>query len=141
MRWGILFSVLGVFCIPTVSNSASVTYCDNGYVAELVQVSINPENPEPGSTYETSVSFWWPDQQPPVSEGSQELRVTLSGFPVVNTESPLCDNVPCPIVNGWNNHTWKGGVPSGVSGSVVVYENWKTKDGKSIVCFDVGYTI
>jgi hypothetical protein len=121
--------------------SATVSYCDNGYIAELGSVVIVPDDPVPGDKYQTMVSFWWPDLQPSVSEGSQELRITLSGFPVANTKSPLCDNVPCPIVNGWNNHTWEGDVPKGVHGDVHIYENWLTADGKSIFCFNVVYYI
>jgi len=121
--------------------SATITYCDNGYIAELASVVIVPDVPVPGDTYQTRVSMWWPNLQPSVSEGSQVLRITLSGFPVVNTKSPLCDNVPCPIENGWNNYTWDGDVPTGVHGEVQVYENWLTADGKSIFCFNVAYSI
>ena len=139
MRWFTVFSLLSGAIMSGMAST--VTYCDNGYIAELGSVVIVPDDPVPGGKYKTRVSFWWPELQNPVSAGTQELRVTLSGFPVTNTKSPLCDNVPCPIVNGWNNHTWEGDVPTGVHGTVQVYENWLTHDDRSIFCFNVGYNI
>lgn len=136
-----LVKLLTIASLFSYGMTADIMLCDGGFLAELVDISIVPSDPYPGESYTTHVNFWWPDSQKPVTDGKQYLKVTLSGFPLVDNGEPLCDNVPCPIVNGWNNYSWSGDVPSGVHGDVVVSEDWKTVNDDSIVCFSVRYYI
>lgn len=121
--------------------SSSIRVCDTPMLAENVTITLIPENPSAGGTYVVGVDLQIPSSSSPIIDGTQSIVVTLSGFPIVNTNEKLCENVPCPIVPGWNNNTWPGNVPSGVHGNVVIREIWNTLNHDEIVCFEVGYSL
>jgi hypothetical protein len=121
--------------------ASTIHICDQPMLAQTPTITLTPENPIQGGTYVISTAFTMTNLQTDITSGTEDLKVTLSGFPIVNEQLPLCDNVPCPIGNGFHNFSWNGDVPTGVHGSVLVSENWKMDNGSSILCFSVGYVI
>lgn len=128
--------------LPFVRGS-QITICDGSMLAQYPRIQIVPQNPIPGDSYTISTTFTiehLPSSQT-INDGTESLKITLSGFPIVNENLPLCENVPCPIGNGYHNFSWNGDVPTGVHGNVLIYEDWKMTNGTRILCFSVSYDI
>lgn len=124
-----------------IAFASTIRICDSYMLAHDPKISITPENPIPGDSYIITTAFSITGLETDIVDGTEELKITLSGFPVVNEKLPLCENVPCPIGNGLYNVSWDGDVPSGVHGALLISENWKMTNGTSILCFSVGYSI
>ena len=128
---------------PIFAFASQISLCDGTMLAKDPVITLTPENPTVGGTYVISTAFSVNgfSNGDGITDGTEALKVTLGGFPVVNEELPLCENVPCPIGNGFHNFSWNGDVPSGVHGTIVVSEDWKMTNGTRILCFSVGYAI
>jgi len=139
----LLFIILSLWLFYHPVFASQITICDKEMIAVNPVITIMPDNPVLGGTYTISTAFSIEDLSPSntINDGTEQLKVTLSGFPILNENLPLCDNVPCPIGNGFHNFSWDGDVPTGVHGDVLVNEDWKMTNGSSILCFSVGYKI
>lgn len=139
----LVFVILILWVIYNPAFASQITICNKEMIAINPVITIVPDNPIQGGTYTISTAFSIEDLSPSstIHDGTEQLKVTLSGFPVVNENLPLCDNVPCPIGNGFHNFSWDGDVPTGVHGTVLVSEDWKMTNGTSILCFTVSYDI
>jgi hypothetical protein len=141
----LLGSILSLWIIyhPIFALASQIKICDKTMIATNPTITIEPQDPVQGGTYTISTAFSIDNLSPSsiINDGTEQLKVSLSGYPIVNENLPLCDNVPCPIGNGFHNFSWDGNVPTGVHGAVLVSEDWLMTNGSSILCFSVGYYI
>jgi hypothetical protein len=138
-----VYALLLVICTAWLfyypSFAATIELCDKPMLAHDPVITIEPYNPEPGNEYTISTAFTMKGLENDIDDGNEDLKITFSGFPIENERLPLCENVPCPISNGFHNFSWNGDVPTGVHGDILISEDWSLLNGTSILCFSVGY--
>lgn len=141
--YALLFTIVTFWLIynSAFTNASVITLCNQPMLAHDPIITLEPDEPVVGSKYVISTAFTMIGLEHDITDGTEDLKVSLSGYPIVNQKLALCENVPCPIGNGFHNFSWDGDVPSGVHGDIDINEDWKMTNGSSILCFTVVYQL
>ena len=133
-----VFTILATILSNT--NSQTITSCSSkDIIAQNLDLTLEPTQLKQGDPYSISVAFDLPEV---ITSGNMYLYDTFSGFPVVNDNVKLCDelaknNIDCPLKTGFHNYTWNDVVPTGLpSGVLKGTEKWSTDDDREILCFE-----
>lgn len=108
---------------------------DSSDIAQNVQLSVTPELPQTDYTL-----FLNADLSQNIFGGTSTYDITLNGIPFSPSTNDLCteinkSNITCPLMAGHISSESKGSIPSGVSGKIVIKNQWyKTASCKNMRC-------
>jgi hypothetical protein len=107
------------------------TNCNTASIFKVDQVSVVYEAPPINSTL--IVSYTVPSV---VLEGTATFVCTLNGFPVINEQTPLCQDTPCPIEVGFHNdsNSFQTGL---ASGTLSCTTKWLAPDSSVLRCVKI----
>jgi hypothetical protein len=105
--------------------------CNTASIFKVDQVSVVYEAPPINSTL--IVSYTVPSV---VLEGTATFVCTLNGFPVINEQTLLCQDTPCPIEVGFHNdsNSFQTGL---ASGTLSCTTKWLAPDSSVLRCVKV----
>lgn len=112
--------------------------------AKQFVVTMDPEDPKAGSDYTLKFSYVLDKE---ITGGKAIYKATLNGFPIVNSENDLCEDLaggdtPCPIAAGRIESTTKGTIAANSPhGKYVATLTWIDQDGNQMLCADVSFTV
>ncbi len=151
----IMFRILSFFGLITqllaesykssnVSAVTQFTIKNCGIKTDLIQnlvLSVEPVLPQ--SDYTLYVSG---DLSKEVTGGTSKYDVTYNFIPLSPTTNDLCteinnSNITCPLKVGYIGLQSKGIVPTGLSGSVTIKNQWFDLDGVRILCMQFNIKI
>lgn len=140
--------MMSLFVIATMMTSVYSAHSYNAVLnpcsdvkmlVDNLKLTLDPADPKSGNNYTISVSFELPDLE--INDGIMEILASLNGFPLGKIDKKLCDELDCPITEGFHEYSWSGQVPTGVHGQLKLHEEWLTVNDKTILCFDAYYDI
>jgi hypothetical protein len=135
MLKSILLSSLFVSSLSAVSQFTYKSCGDSTDIAQNVVLSVDPVLPQTDYTL-----FLDADMSKEVTQGNSHYTVTLNGLPVSTPTNDLCteiqnSNITCPLYQGHLAMQSKGTIPSGVSGKIVITNDWvDTINNQRILC-------
>ena len=103
-------------------------------IAQNVQLDIDPKLPQTDYTLYIDADF-----SKEVTKGTSTYDITLNYIPFQPTVNDLCtevanSNITCPLVQGPLAMQSKGSIPNGVSGIIVIKNEWKNDVDERILC-------
>ena len=108
---------------------------DSSDIAKNVNLYVSPELPQTDYTLYLDA-----DLSENIFSGSSNYDITINGIPFQPSTNDLCteianSNITCPLENGHLASESKGTIPSGVSGKIVIKNQWyKTSQCKNMRC-------
>jgi len=107
---------------------------DSTDIAQNVQLDIDPKLPQTDYTLYLDAEL-----SKEVAKGTSTYDITLNYIPFQPTVNDLCtevanSNVTCPLVQGPLAMQSKGSIPTGVSGIIVIKNEWKNDVDERILC-------
>ena len=107
------------------------TNCNTASVFKVDQIAVEYQAPPINSTL--IVSYTVPSL---VTEGTATFVCTLNGFPVINEQTPLCQDTACPIEVGFHNdsNSFQTGL---ASGTLSCTTKWMAPDSSVLRCVKV----
>lgn len=120
--------------ITTLFVSASepvVSNCDTGSEFKVDEARIVYEPPPVNSTL--VVSYTVPKQ---IEDGLATYKCTLNGIPIMNEQTPLCEDTPCPIETGFHNDSnpFQTGLATGTLSCTI---KWLATDSTVLRCIRI----
>ena len=124
-------ALLAALLLRSAVSQPIATNCNTASVFKVDQVSVVYEAPPINSTL--IVSYTVPSV---VMEGTATFVCTLNGFPVINEQTPLCQDTPCPIEVGFHNdsNSFQTGL---ASGTLSCTTKWLAPDSSVLRCVKV----
>ncbi len=103
-------------------------------IAQNVQLDIDPKLPQ--TDY---ILYLGAELSKEVSKGTSTYDITLNYIPFQPTVNDLCteinnSNITCPLVQGNLAMQSKGSIPTGVSGIIVIKNEWKNDIDERVLC-------
>lgn len=107
---------------------------DSTDIAQNVQLDIDPKLPQ--TDY---ILYLGAELSKEVSKGTSTYDITLNYIPFQPTVNDLCteinnSNITCPLVQGNLAMQSKGTIPTGVSGIIVIKNEWKNDIDERVLC-------
>jgi len=133
----ILTLLTSIFGINSVSSSVtSFTWGSCGTSTDLAQnlvLSVDPVLPQ--TTY---ILYLNADFSEEIIKGTSKYSVTYNFIPLSPTTNDLCtevssSNITCPLSNHISMQS-NGNMPTGVSGTTIITNEWFNDDGSRILC-------
>ena len=127
-----LNALLAILIPLFVSASQPVaTNCDTGSLFQVDQVYIQNEAPPVNSTL--VVSYTVPAQ---IDDGIATYKCTLNGIPVMNEQTPLCQETTCPIEARFHNESnpFQTGLATGTLSCTI---KWLATDSSVLRCIRI----
>ena len=137
-----LFSMLAFVSARNVSTVNSFTYKSCGDSNDICKnLALNTDPPVPQTDYTLFLNC---DLDQEVSGGTSKYDFSLNGIPFSPSTNDLCteisnSNTTCPLTVGEYYSMSNGSVPTGVSGKIIIKNQWYDKVGSRILCME--YTI
>ena len=108
-------------------------------IAQNLKLDVLPVLPQTDYTL-----FLSTDLSKEVTGGTSKYSISFNGIPFSPTTNDLCDeiadsNTTCPLYVGNYASESKGTIPSGVSGKVIIKNEWFNTESERILCME--YTI
>ena len=131
----ILLTSLFASSMATVSQFTYKSCGDTNDIAQNVVLNVDPQLPQTDYTL-----FLDADMSREVTQGTSYYKVTLNGIPVSTPTNDLCteisnSNITCPLYQGHLAMQSKGTIPSGVSGKIVITNDWvDTTSNQRVLC-------
>ena len=124
------------------NTGSSFTYRSCGTstdIAQNLKLDVLPVLPQTDYTL-----FLSTDLSKEVTGGTSKYSISFNGIPFSPTTNDLCEeiaksNTTCPLYIGNYVSESKGTVPSGVSGKVIIKNEWFNTESERILCME--YTI
>lgn len=109
-------------------------------IAQNIILDIDPVLPQTEYTVYLSGEF-----SKEITDGISKYNVVYNGLPISPTNNNLCDelknsNTSCPINSGFYASQSKGSVPSGLTGKVIITNEWFTPSNERILCMSFSIT-
>lgn len=127
------------------ARALGVSSCtDSDADAQNFVATMEPENPKVGADYTLKFSY---DLSKEITGGKAIYKGTLNGFPIVNSENDLCEDLaggdtPCPIAPGHIESISTGTIAANSPhGKYVATLTWVDQDGHQLLCTDVSFTV
>jgi hypothetical protein len=131
----LLTSLCTVYAIKSFTYKSCGTSTD---IAQNIKLDIDPILPVTDYTLYLNADF-----SKEVTSGTSKYTVTYNFIPLSPTVNDLCtevasSNITCPLSNHISSQS-KGSVPSGLSGSTTIKNEWINSDSQRILCmlFDI----
>ena len=107
---------------------------DSTDIAQNIQLDIDPKLPQTDYTLYLDA-----DLSKEVTKGTSTYDITLNYIPFQPTVNDLCtevanSNITCPLLQGPLAMQSKGSIPTGVSGIIVIKNEWKNDVDERILC-------
>ena len=118
-----------------VASQPVATNCDTKSVFQIDQISVQYEVPPINSTL--TVAYTVPEL---IEDGSAKFSCTLNGIPVLNQQTPLCQDTVCPIVAGFHNDS-NSFETALTSGTLSCTTKWLALDGSVLRCIKIVETV
>jgi hypothetical protein len=120
-----VLSTLFVFSQPVATN------CDTASLFHVDQINVIYEAPPTNSTL--VVSYTVPKQ---IDDGIATYKCTLNGIPVINEQTPLCQETKCPIEAAFHNDSspFQTGLATGTLSCTI---KWLAMDSSTLRCIRV----
>jgi len=120
--------------VNTVSSFTYSSCGDSNDIAQNVVLNVDPQLPQ--TNY---ILYLNADLSTYVTDGTSVYDINMNGIPFAPTTNNLCtdissSNITCPILEGHLASESKGTIPSGVSGKIVIKNQWYNTDNKRILC-------
>jgi hypothetical protein len=118
----------------TVSKFTYKSCGDSTDLAQNIQIITDPQLPQ--TDYTLFLDY---DLSKEVDGGTSNYKVNLNGIPMAPYSDDLCtevskSNITCPIFAGHIASQSQGNIPSGVSGKILLTNEWSNNDGERILC-------
>lgn len=135
--WIFLMSLISSYAITKFTYKSCG---DTKDIAQNVMISIDPSLPQTDYTLYLSGDF-----SKEVKGGLSKYNAIYNGLPVSQSSNDLCEelknsNTSCPISSGFYSSQSKGTVPSGLTGKVVLTNEWFNQDNERILCMSFAIT-
>jgi hypothetical protein len=142
--FGGIFCVLGLNPFNTINNTKSVNdtissfslkSCGNSAdIAQNLFLDIDPKLPQ-----DNYVLYLNSDISKDITGGLSQYDVTYNFIPLSPSTNDLCgeianSNITCPLQKGYIALQSNGSVPTGLSGTVVIKNQWFDETGARILC-------
>jgi len=126
-----LVSALTLLSVPFVCSQPVATNCNTASQFHVEQINVEYNLPPINSTL--AVAYTVPT---PVQDGTATFVCTLNGFPVINEQTPLCQETVCPIEVGFHNDTssFQTGLASGTLSCSI---KWLATDASVLRCIKI----
>jgi len=132
-----LLSIFNFFASINGLNVSSFTVKSCGLATDLASslvVDVSPKLPD--TDY---VLFLNADLSKEVTSGTSKYDVTYNFIPLSPSTNDLCteishSNITCPLLAGHISSESKGTIPTGLSGTYTIKNQWFDLDGKRILC-------
>jgi hypothetical protein len=125
-----LIAVLSTLFISTSSQPVA-TNCDTASLFHVDQINVIYEAPPVNSTL--VVSYTVPKQ---IDDGTATYKCTLNGIPVINEQTPLCQETKCPIEAAFHNDSspFQTGLATGTLSCTI---KWLDIDSSTLRCIRI----
>lgn len=135
-----MFKLINLFALFSFASSLNVTqflYKSCGTSTDLAQnlyLGISPELPQTDYTL-----YLGADLSQQVNQGTSKYSVTYNFIPLSPSTEDLCteinkSNITCPLNASYIASESKGTVPTSLSGTVVIKNEWFDVSGARILC-------
>ena len=142
-----MFKIINLFALFSLSSALNVTqflYKSCGTSTDIAQnlyLGIFPELPQTDYTL-----YLGADLSQEVNQGTSKYSVTYNFIPLSPSTEDLCteinkSNITCPLNVSHIASESKGTVPSGLSGTVVIKNEWFDVSGARILCMQFNIKI
>ena len=123
----------------TVSSFTYKSCGTSSDIAQNLKLDVSPVLPQTDYTL-----FLNTDLSKEVTGGTSKYSISFNGIPFSPTTNDLCEeiansNTTCPLYVGNYASQSKGPIPSGVSGKVIIKNEWFNTESERILCME--YTI
>jgi hypothetical protein len=123
----------------TVSSFTYKSCGSSSDIAQKLKLDVSPVLPQTDYTL-----FLNTDLSKEVTGGTSKYSISFNGIPFSPTTNDLCEeiansNTTCPLYVGNYASQSKGTIPSGVSGKVIIKNEWFNTESERILCME--YTI
>jgi len=123
----------------TVSSFTYKSCGTSSDIAQNLKLDVSPVLPQTDYTL-----FLNTDLSKEVTGGTSKYSISFNGIPFSPTTNDLCEeiansNTTCPLYVGNYASQSKGTIPSGVSGKVIIKNEWFNTESERILCME--YTI
>ena len=125
-----LIAVLSTLFISTSSQPVA-TNCDTASLFHVDQINVVYEAPTTNSTL--VVSYTVPKQ---IDDGTATYKCTLNGIPIINEQTPLCQETKCPIEAAFHNDSspFQTGLATGTLSCTI---KWLDIDSSTLRCIRI----
>ena len=129
-----LISLLSLFSLSNAVTSFQYSSCGNSNdLASNVKLSILPELPETDYTLYLDA-----DLSKEITSGTSKYSITYNFIPFSPSTEDLCteisnSNITCPL-NKYIASESKGTIPSDLSGTTIITNEWFDQDNMRILC-------
>jgi len=126
-----LIATIAVLSTLSVSSQPVATNCDTASLFHVDQINVIYEAPPTNSTL--VVSYTVPKQ---IDDGTATYKCTLNGIPVINEQTPLCQETKCPIEAAFHNDSspFQTGLATGTLSCTI---KWLDIDSSTLRCIRV----
>lgn len=126
-----LTALIAVLSTLYVSSQPVATNCDAGSLFHVDQINVIYEAPPTNSTL--VVSYTVPKQ---IDDGTATYKCTLNGIPVINEQTPLCQETKCPIEAAFHNDSspFQTGLATGTLSCTI---KWLAMDSSTLRCIRI----
>lgn len=123
----------------TVSSFTYKSCGTSSDIAQNLKLDVSPVLPQTDYTL-----FLNTDLSKEVTGGTSKYSISFNGIPFSPTTNDLCEeiansNTTCPLYVGNYASQSKGTIPAGVSGKVIIKNEWFNTESERILCME--YTI
>ncbi len=125
-----LIAVLSTLFVSTSSQPVA-TNCDTASLFHVDQINVIYEAPPANSTL--VVSYTVPKQ---IDDGTATYKCTLNGIPIINEQTPLCQETKCPIEAAFHNDSspFQTGLATGTLSCTI---KWLATDSSMLRCIRI----
>jgi hypothetical protein len=125
-----LIAVLSTLFVSTSSQPVA-TNCDTASLFHVDQINVIYEAPPANSTL--VVSYTVPKQ---IDDGIVTYKCTLNGIPIINEQTPLCQETKCPIEAAFHNDSspFQTGLATGTLSCTI---KWLATDSSMLRCIRI----
>ena len=126
-----VLSTLFVFSQPVATN------CDTASLFHVDQINVVYEAPPTNSTL--VVSYTVPKQ---IDDGTATYKCTLNGIPIINEQTPLCQETKCPIEAAFHNDSspFQTGLATGTLSCTIMWLDIDSSTLRSIRIVETSVT-
>ena len=123
-------SIISVYSVSSFTYKSCGTPTD---IAQNLELDIDPKLPEINYKLYLNADF-----SKEVTGGSSKYTITYNFIPLSPSVNDLCteiasSNITCPLSNHISSES-KGTIPSGLSGSTTIKNEWFNFEGERILC-------
>lgn len=133
----LLFSIFSFFSVISGLNVSSFTVKSCGLPTDIGSSLVFDVSPKlPDTDY---ILFLNADLSKEVTSGTSKYDITYNFIPLTPSTNDLCteishSNITCPLVAGHLSSESKGTMPTGLSGTYTIKNQWFNSDGARILC-------